>query len=143
MGRRDGRAARFATLRGVELFEGCDEAELERIDALMTPIRVDAGTTLVAEGAAGLQFVIVDDGWALVERAGRVLGAIGPGSFFGEVALLSNVPRTATVTAVTDMKLYVLHAGEFTSLLRDAPTVRARVEDAATARAGTTDRIAG
>lgn len=142
MRRKDTDRARLARLRSVELFEGCDDDEMERIDGLLTPVAVEAGTTLVSEGAAGLQFVVIDDGWALVERAGRVLGAIGPGSFFGEVALLSNVPRTATVSAVTDMQLFVLHAGEFASLLRAAPTVRARIESVAAERVPP-DRIAG
>lgn len=126
------RAAR--RLRRLDLFGECSPAQLRAVDALLTEVAVPAGRTLMRRGARGLDFVIVLEGEATVRRGGRRLGTVEPGSFFGELALLDDTPRTATVVATTPMRVYVLNPFEFERLLDVAPSVKARVLDAARRR---------
>lgn len=122
------------TLRRLALFRDCSPAELAAIDSLLTEIRVPEGRVLMHEGTRGLDFVVVAEGTAVVERNGRVLNEVGPGSFVGELALLDGLPRTATVTAAAPMRVYALNRFEFHRLLEVAPTVQAQVLDAARRR---------
>ncbi len=127
---------RAALLRRVSLFAGCTDDELERIDGLLTSIHVDAGETLVREGAVGRQFMIIEDGWARGSRNDLEIGRLGPGSFFGEMALMGapHGRRGATVTALSPMVIDVLTPGEFVSLLHAAPSVQDKVAQAVVAR---------
>jgi CRP/FNR family transcriptional regulator, cyclic AMP receptor protein len=114
---------RVALLRQVDLFSGCTNAELGRIAALTTEYRAEAGEVLAKRGNPGLEFVIVVEGRATVSRKRVELATIGPGSFFGELALLDGGPRTATVVAETDMRLLVLSRREFSSIQALVPSV--------------------
>lgn len=127
--RRAGRA-----LARLELFHDCSPAELRAVDSLVTEVRVPAGRVLMEEGTRGLDFLVVVEGTATVTRAGRHVGEVGAGSFLGELALLDDAPRTATVTAATPMRVYALNPFEFRGLLDAAPSVRARVLDTARRR---------
>ena len=120
---------RFAHLRKAEAFEGCTDDELERIDSLLAETTVPAGRVLMKENAPGFQFVVIHEGTATVSRGGKEVATVGPGSFLGEMALLDEdlQTRTATVTAETDMRIYVMNAGEFTSLLREVPSMREKI----------------
>lgn len=122
------------TLKHLHLFGGCSPAELVAADALLTEVRIPPGRTLMQEGTRGLDFVIVAEGSAIVARGRRTLGQVGAGSFFGELALLHDRPRTATVTAATPMRVYVLNPFEFQHLLDVAPSVRAEILNTARAR---------
>lgn len=114
-------------LRYVPLFEQCTPAEIDRIAALVEEANVPAGEVLTREGASGSSFFIVGNGTATVTRAGTRLAVIGPGSFFGEVALLTRGLRTATVTADSPMKLYLLDERGFRTLMASAPSVARKV----------------
>jgi CRP-like cAMP-binding protein len=118
-------------LRQVPLFSGCTDAELERIDSLFSEAEIEPGHVLVREGGAGRQFVVIRAGQASVSRHGVELNVLGPGDFVGELALLEDVPRNATVTAMTPMSVYVANAGEFSALLVESPTLAARIRSAA------------
>ena len=84
--------------------------------------RVAAGTTIVNEGDQGREFFVILDGTARVIREGRRIATLGPGSGFGELALLlDNVPRNATVVADTDMELVVVGQRQFAGLLDEVP----------------------
>lgn len=111
-------------LRRITPFAQCSLRELTAIDALLTEVVVPAGRTLMVEGTRGRDFVIVIEGTAAVDRGERRLGEVGPGDFFGELALVYERTRTATVTSLTPMRLYVLNPFEFERLLAVAPTVR-------------------
>ena len=81
---------------------------------------VAAGTVLVREGAAGDAFYVIVSGQAEVDRSGNVVATIGPGTFFGDLALLDKAPRNATVTAKTDMELIGLGQREFSQMIDDS-----------------------
>ena len=105
--RRQGRDAKIRLLSGVALFSPCAKHELRRIAALVDEIEAPKGKVLTREGEAGYEFFVVVDGSATAKRRGRKVATIGPGSFFGELALLDQGPRAATVIAETDMQLLV------------------------------------
>ncbi len=117
------RDQRVAMLRGTSLFSGCSNAELSQVASLVTPIEAAPGSVLAEQGTAGLEFFIIVDGSATATRNGIRLAHLGPGSFFGELALLDGGIRTATVVADSDMQLLVFSRGEFRGLLASAPTV--------------------
>jgi CRP/FNR family transcriptional regulator, cyclic AMP receptor protein len=114
-------------LSGVALFSPCAKHELKRIAALVDEIEAPKGKTLAREGEPGVEFFVVVKGTATATRRGRKVATIGPGSFFGELALLDQGPRAATVTADSDMQLLVLTSRAFSSLLDDVPSVSRRI----------------
>ncbi|MFA5884897.1 MAG: cyclic nucleotide-binding domain-containing protein [Acidimicrobiia bacterium] len=117
MARRDDNSALLAQ---VPLFSACSKKELQQIARRAEERRVEAGTAIVREGAAGDAFYVIVSGQAEVDRSGDVVATIGPGSFFGDLALLDKAPRNATVTAKTDMELIVLNQHEFSVMLDEA-----------------------
>ena len=118
---------RVELLRGVQLFEGCSTAELGKIASLTTEYDAKAGQVLTERGDPGLEFFIIVAGKATATRQGVHLATLGPGSFFGELALLDGGTRTATVVAETDMRLLVLSRREFNGLTQVAPTVSSKM----------------
>jgi MFS family permease len=104
-------------LRRVPFFAPLPEPTLEQLAAALVPARVPAGQTIFKRGDAGDRFYVIADGTVAVEvDAGEVKG-LGPGDYFGEIALLRDVPRTATVTAETDLELYALEGDDFIAAL--------------------------
>jgi CRP/FNR family transcriptional regulator, cyclic AMP receptor protein len=125
--RRPGTDAKIRLLSGVALFTPCAKHELKRIAALVDEVEAPEGKTLAKEGETGSEFFVVVNGTATARRNGRKVATIGPGSFFGELALLDQGPRAATVTADTDMQLLVLSSRAFFSLLDKNPSVSRRI----------------
>ena len=121
---RPSRDAKIRLLGGVALFSSCAKHELRRIAALVDEIEAPKGKTLAREGETGVEFFVVVKGTATARRGGRKVATIGPGSFFGELALLDQGPRAATVTADTDMQLLVLTSRAFSSLLDNRSVTR-------------------
>jgi CRP-like cAMP-binding protein len=107
------------TLRKVPLFAGLGNKELERIASQMRERRYRAGDTVTEQGSSGIGFFIIEDGTAEIVVDGEAKGSIGPGDYFGEVALLSGSERTrtATLTAATDMLTYGMAAWDFKPLI--------------------------
>jgi CRP-like cAMP-binding protein len=103
-------------LGSVEFFSECSQHELRAIASFCTPIDVRAGRVLTEQGAHGRECFVVMQGQAVVERNGVIVGHVVDGSIIGEIALLGDGVRTATVTAATDMTLLVLSRGEFGAL---------------------------
>ena len=116
------RNQRVELLRGVTLFSSRSGRELEKIASLTTEYAAQVGQVLTEEGAAGLEFVVIE-GEAVASRRGVFPASLGPGSFFGELALLDGGPRVATVVAETDMKVLVLSRAEFKNLNVMLPSV--------------------
>ncbi len=114
---------RLELLRGVDLFSGCTKRELGEIEKLTSVIDVPRGTELARFGTPGQEFFVVVAGTATASRRELTLAVLGPGSFFGELALLDGGNRTATVVADTDLTLLVLSRREFRSLQARAPSV--------------------
>jgi len=121
------RASIDTTLAKIPLFKECTKKELQAVSRLVTPINVKAGKVLTKEGDAGREFMIIASGSATVKRKGRKIASLGPGDFFGELALLAHVPRTATVIADTDMTVEALNRAEFATLLDESPTIARKV----------------
>ena len=124
------------SLSELDLFAECSRAELQRVEQLMTPVRLPAGHVLIREGTIGHEFIIIAEGDAAVGVGSSVapLALIGPGGFVGEMALLNREPRSATVTAVTPLSIFVSSDREFGELLRAAPSVSEKVTRAAQER---------
>lgn len=115
------------TLKNIELFSELSAKELRDVAKLMTPVAVKAGRDLTVEGEPGREFMIILEGTATVRRNGRVVATLGPGDFFGEMAVIAGVPRTATVTADTDMTLEALNRREFSTLLDESPKLAKKI----------------
>ena len=103
----------LALLRGVPMFAPLSLTVLEQLAASLVPVRHAAAETIIAEGEAGDRFYLVDEGRVDVAKDGRLVRTMGPGSYVGEIALLRDVPRTATVRAATDVRLFALERDDF------------------------------
>ena len=99
------------------LFAGLDDRELQQIASSMRERRYKAGDTVTQEGSGGAGFFVVEDGEADVSVGGETSGTIGPGDYFGEIALINESPRTATLTARTDMLCYGVTPWDFKPLV--------------------------
>jgi CRP-like cAMP-binding protein len=110
-------------LSKVPLFASLDKKHLKQISGLVTQIDVKEGKDLTREGEHGNEFIIVLEGTAEVKVHGKVVATRGPGDYFGEIALISNQPRTATVTATSPMKIEVIGRREFQTMLHDNPSI--------------------
>jgi CRP-like cAMP-binding protein len=115
------------TLARIPIFSECSNRELKAISKLVTPVEVKAGKVLVQEGEPGREFMIIVEGTASVLRDGQKIATLGPGDFFGELAVLAGVPRTATVTSDSDMVVEALNRREFSSLLDESPALAKQI----------------
>lgn len=114
-------------LSGVPLFSGCTKRELSRIASLIEEVDAPKGKVLTRQGDSGWEFFVIAEGKARATMRGRGSATLGPGKFFGEMSLLDRGPRSATVTAETDMHLLVLNSRDFAALVLEAPTVARRI----------------
>ncbi len=120
-------------LQRVPLFQNLERRDLERIARSLRERTFSAGQTVTTEGQGGVGFFVIESGEATVSQGGVERGKIRSGDHFGEIALLRDVPRTATVTARTDASLYALERDDFVA----AVTGHAESLDAANAVVGT------
>jgi CRP-like cAMP-binding protein len=121
------RDAYIEHLTQVSLFSGCGRDELRKLSRRTTDIPIAEGHVLVREGERGLEFFVIVSGLAKVSRKGRKVGELGPGDFFGELSLLIDADRNATVTALTPMEAIVLSRREFEAALADAPRMTRKI----------------
>ena len=117
-------------IRKVPLFARCSRAELKEIALLADEIDLHEGTEMTREGAPGREFFVLLDGTADVKKNRRRVNTLGPGDFFGEIALVSREPRTATVIATSPVRALVITDRSFRRLLDDAPKVQTKVMEA-------------
>jgi CRP-like cAMP-binding protein len=106
------------------MFSALSDGALERIDARMVEVRVAAGTVLMTQGERGREAFIVADGIAEVRVAGRIVSSVRTGDLVGEMSLLDGSPRTATVIALTPMRILVLDPSQFGELFTDPGTAQ-------------------
>jgi CRP-like cAMP-binding protein len=111
----------IALLRGLTLFSPLAPPELEALARSLEPVDAAAGEAVVREGDPGDRFYAVADGQLAVTQEGRRLRLLGRGDVFGEIALLHEVPRTATVTPVRDARLYALEQEPFLAAVTGHP----------------------
>ena len=117
-------------LKRAPLFAGLSKKELAQLARVTEDLEVPEGQVLCREGDTGQEFFVIVDGEADVARRGRRLAARGSGDFIGEIALLENTERTATVTAKTPLRVFVLTREDFRKLVRDNPNVERKVMQA-------------
>jgi len=110
-------------LKKVPLFAGLDDRELQEIATSMRQRRFNAGDTVTQEGAGGVGFFVVEEGQADVTIGGDARGSVGPGDYFGEIALINESPRTATITARTDLLCYGMTPWDFRPLVETNSTI--------------------
>jgi pyruvate phosphate dikinase-like enzyme/cyclic nucleotide-binding protein len=110
-------------LQRVELFAGMDRRQSEQIGRLLKERRFTKGETVIKEGTGGAAFFIITSGEAKVTSKGVDLATLGPGQYFGEVALIDGGPRSATVTAASDLVCYGLTFWEFRPLVERNGTI--------------------
>ena len=114
-------------LATVPLFSALSRSDLRQVMRVAEELDVPSGQVLVTEGRTGREFFLILDGRAIVRRNGRKIATLGPGQYFGELALIDRKPRSATVEAATTMKLLVLGQREFAGLLETLPGVAAKL----------------
>jgi CRP-like cAMP-binding protein len=116
-------------LQPISFFAPLPAPTLERLASQAVPVDISAGTEVVRQGDPGDRFYVIESGRFEVAVDGARTGELGPGEFFGEIALLKNVPRTATVKAAGDSKLLALGRHEFLDAVAGHPP-SARAADA-------------
>jgi len=124
----------MAVLRATDLFAPLPPPALERLARNLVPIDVPTGAIVFSEGERGDRFFIVERGTAAITREGEIVVDRGPGDYFGEVALLHDQPRNATVTAASDLRLLVLEREEFLRLVTGHDVVGTHARRVAEAR---------
>jgi CRP-like cAMP-binding protein len=117
-------------LAEVPLFESLSPDELRAVATLSELRQEDAGAILVGEGAPGYSLFVIQNGSASVTSGGKILTALGPGDFFGEIALLGEGARTATVTASSPVTLIVMLGSDFRVFERSHPGASATMKNA-------------
>ena len=110
-------------LSRIDLFAGLSKKELALISRLMSAIRVKAGSEIIKEGAVGREAFIIIEGTASVWKRGKLIASVGPGAVLGEMAVIANSPRTATVRAESELLVEVLNRSEFLQLLDESPAL--------------------
>jgi CRP/FNR family cyclic AMP-dependent transcriptional regulator len=140
--KRKNKNAKIRLLGKVPLFSACSKGDLARIASLVDEVEVQEGQVLIRQGEPGHECFIVVSGRAKAATRGRRSVTLGPGSFFGELALLDQGPRTRTITAESGMHLLVLDSRSFSSLIEDVPGVGRRVLRAVAERLREAERSA-
>ncbi|HEX2506306.1 MAG TPA: Crp/Fnr family transcriptional regulator [Gaiellaceae bacterium] len=110
-------------LRRVPLLAGLQDRERERLARELHERTFPAGSTVVSEGATGAGFFVIADGMASVTVNGQDRGRLGPGDYFGEMALIDEAPRSATITADSDIRAYGMTPWEFKPFVLGHPEV--------------------
>lgn len=116
-------------LRGLKIFAPLPQAALERVARHLEPVTVDAEVVFIREGDVGDRFYVIAEGTAEVSTGGASVAVLGPGDHVGEVALLRDTPRTATVTASTPMRLLALARDPFLEVVTGHPQSRRAADE--------------
>jgi CRP-like cAMP-binding protein len=124
-----------AALRDIELFSHCSERELRDIARLGYSKSYSQGAQLTREGDPGESLFVITEGTIGIQREGDMVAMRGPSQFIGEIALLSHSTRTATVTALTPVKTFVIPGRAFRALLGRQPELQRKVIEALALRA--------
>jgi len=119
--------AKIALLRTVPLFAGCTKKELREIASVADEIDFPEGKTLAREGAAGRELFVLVDGGARVTSNGRTLAELASGDWFGEMALLTSEPRTATVVTTSSVRTLVIADREFRAVMERYPQIAGKI----------------
>jgi CRP/FNR family cyclic AMP-dependent transcriptional regulator len=127
----DPKVERLAALRA---FSGLSKSDLKKLAAITAELDVPAGEELTKQGRFAHEFFVIEDGSVEVRQDGERIAELGPGDFFGEIALIAAERRTATVVATTPLRIVVMSTQEFRRMEREMPLVADRIRSAITAR---------
>ena len=114
-------------IKRVPLFAHCSKRELQEVAQLADEIDLREGKEMTRQGSRGREFFVLLEGTANVTKNGRRINTLGSGDFFGEIALVSDTPRTATVTATSPVRALVVTDRSFRRLLEDSPSIQSKV----------------
>jgi len=120
----------------VDLFQGLPDGEIERLAEAMKERSFSEGDVILTEGDGGVGFFVISEGTVRYSVNGRDVGSGGAGDYFGEVALLNEGPRAATVTAATDVTVYGLMRWEFRALVEENTDIASRLRQVMAKRQG-------
>jgi CRP/FNR family cyclic AMP-dependent transcriptional regulator len=119
--------AKIDLIKRVPLFAQCSRKELAEVAGVADEIDLRQGKELTTQGRPGREFIVLVEGEAEVRKNGRKLRTLKDGDFFGEIALVTKRPRTATVVAKTPVRVLVITDRSFQSLLEHSPSIRVKV----------------
>ena len=122
--------AKVELLKSVPLFSKLDKKGLEDVAHIADEIDLPAGKEMATEGDRGREFFVLLKGEADVTRGGEKINTMKEGDFFGEIALVTKMPRTATVTATSNVDVLVITERAFDTLLKNSPTIGRGVAEA-------------
>jgi CRP-like cAMP-binding protein len=118
-----GRSAPIALIWKIKLFAGLTDKELAAVAEPFEDESYEAGAVVVEEGTTGSGFFVMESGRAMVSVRGQELRELGPGEHFGEIALIADSPRTATVTAVTSLRCHTISRDHFRKIVETQPSI--------------------
>jgi CRP-like cAMP-binding protein len=130
--------AKLKLLKRVPLFSRLSGPELEQISKVADELDFKEGKELAREGAAGREFFVIVEGTAEVTRGSRKLRTLSDGDFFGEISLITRLPRTASVTTISPLRALVITDRSFRRMIGDSPTIQRKVLEALGERLDTT-----
>ena len=130
------RNAKVDLIKGVPLFAECSKKELTEVAGIADEIDLREGKELTTQGKPGREFFVLVDGNADVRKGSRRVNQLGPGDFFGEISLIKQTPRTATVVATSPVRALVITDRSFRSLMEHQPQIQGKVMSALAARLG-------
>ncbi|MDQ3890515.1 MAG: cyclic nucleotide-binding domain-containing protein [Actinomycetota bacterium] len=116
-------AAAIEALKAVPLFAGLEESEFRLLERALKERRFEQGAVVTREGASGVGFFVIAEGKASVSVGGEPRATLGPGDYFGEVALFDEGARTASITAETDLRCFGLTSWQFRPFVLEHPEV--------------------
>ncbi len=111
------RPAEPGSLQGVPWFAACTEEQLREVARIAERLHIQAGEVILREGRLGRELFVIVEGTATVTRAGRVVNVRHGGDYFGELSAIEAVPRSATVTAATDLDVLIIGPREFEAMM--------------------------
>ncbi len=117
------RDAKVELLKRVPLFAGCSKSELRELAKTADELDIREGTVLTREGRTAREFFVLIDGTAQVTKSGKEIAELKAGDWFGEIALIANSPRTATVTATSPVDVLVITDRRFRTVVETMPSI--------------------
>jgi CRP-like cAMP-binding protein len=117
-------------LRSVTLFAGLSRRELKRLSSVTDEVVLPSGTHLISEGTSSHEFLLITAGTAEVRREGKLLAVLGPGDFAGEIGVMRDARRNASVVATTDLTAVVMTGRDLREIVREMPSVAAQIDSA-------------
>jgi CRP/FNR family transcriptional regulator, cyclic AMP receptor protein len=121
------RDAKVELLKKVPLFTDCSKTELRALAKTADELDLREGTVMTREGRPGREFFVLVDGSALVTKKGKKVAELKGGDWFGEIALLTDTPRTATVTATSAVDVLVITDRRFKTVVETMPSIALKV----------------